>query len=74
MIHAIDRNQDFDTHWHVPPPHPDSRFIITQGEWIYPRGPGGLPQRHVHSWHYVPLASPDEQGWRPVPGWWREMA
>lgn len=74
-IYAIDRNEGFTTYWHVPPPHPDSRFVVVRGEWEDRQEHGQRKTfRHIREWRYPPLSAPDPQGWRPVPTWWREMA
>lgn len=70
MIHAIDRNEQFTTYWHVPPPHPWATFMVYKDTWG--SGQEGVA-RHVFAWSYPPLPAPDRRGWVAAPTWWREM-
>jgi len=67
MICATDQNEEFTTYWHVPPPPACTGFTVTSQEWV-------LDSRHIYSWRKPALPAPDEQGWVPVPAWWRETA
>lgn len=71
MIYATDVNDEFVTYWHTPPPPHSLTFVVGRQEW---NQTGGLTVRHIWSWHFPDLPPKDEQGWVPVPFWWRAMA